>query len=110
MNKRSYSVIWMQLVLVAIAFFFVGLVVREIWAINTYSTKPSLQGDGWYCGTPMFTGRNWRVHFLQILQSCALLLPIAFAPWALSWLVSFVSLPSRHQLSELWWTIRGRNC
>ena len=100
----------MWLVFLVIAIVCGGLIVREIWAIrNVYSTLPALQEGGLYCGTPMFTGRNVWKDVLAILLTGASLLPIAVAPWLISRVMSFIPLPKEHQLSQLWWAIRGRN-
>lgn len=100
----------MKLVFIVIAMVCGGLIVREIWAIrNVYSALPALQKGGVYCGAPMFTGENVWKDVLAILLTGASLLPVAIAPWVISRVVSHLPMPTKQQLSELWWTIRGRN-
>lgn len=105
---KSFAITWMKLALVAIALLFLGLISRELWAVYTHSMGPSLQAKDQYCGVPFFTGINWQMHILQILLACISLLPIAFTPWLISRLIPLIPKPSKHQLSEFWWAIRGR--
>ena len=105
---KSLAVTWMKLVFLVIVIVCVGLTVREIWAHNFHPIPYPMVGGG-FCATPMFTGGSLWKHVLQILLSGASLLPIAIAPWLISRVVAFIPLPTEHQLSELWWTIRGRN-
>jgi|GEM_PF-4261356 len=109
--KRTPTVTWMRLTLVAIAMLFIGLIGRELWSIThpIRSNLTPLGIDALYCGTPMFVGSNAPTEIFQILLVCAYLLPLAFGPWLLARLMSLLPFPTKHELSEMWWRLRGRN-